>query len=81
MYFVIYKEDWGGLGRRAHVFSMMYEFFVGFVVGLGVSWTRRKTLPVCDVACQVEPPPPSKPVAIPERKVRGVPELMHFWDF
>ena len=79
MYFVIYKEDWGGLGGRGHVFSMMYEFIVGFVVGLGVSWTRRK-VPLCDVACQIEPPPPSKPVAIPERKLRGIPELANFWD-
>ena len=60
---------------------MMYEFFVGFVAGLGVSWIR--TSKKCDVACQVEPPPPTKPVAIPGpvRKLRGIPELMHFWEF
>ena len=81
MYFVIYKEDWGGLGGRGHVFSMMYEFFVGFVVGLGVSWRRK--LPKCDAACQVEPLSSTKPVAVPGpvRKLRGgVPELVHFWD-
>ena len=79
MYFVIYKEDWGGLGRRGHVFCM-YEFMVGFVVGLGTIWFRKP--PTSDVACQIEPPPPSKPVVIPGpvRKVRGIPELANFWD-
>ena len=62
---------------------MIYEFFVGFVVGLGVSWTRRKTLPMCDVACQVEPLSSTKPVAVPgpvRKRLTGIPELMHFWD-
>jgi hypothetical protein len=81
MYFVIYKEDWGGLGGRAHVFSMMYEFMVGLAIGLGTIWFRKP--PTSDVGCQVESPPPTKPVVIPGpvRNVRGVPELMHFWDF
>ena len=57
---------------------MMYEFFVGLAMGLGTVWFRKST--TCDVACQVEPPPPTKPVAVPERKLRGIPELANFWD-
>jgi hypothetical protein len=35
------------------------------------------------VACQVEPPPMTKPIVIPgptRKRLTGIPELAHFWD-
>jgi hypothetical protein len=57
----------------------MYEFMVGLAMGLATIWFR--TSPTCDAACQVEPPPPTKPLAIPvPTRLKGIPELAHFWD-
>ena len=56
----------------------MYEFIVGFIIGLGTVWFRKSKK--SDAACQVEPPAPSKPVAIPPQRLKGIPELAHFWD-
>jgi hypothetical protein len=78
----VYTEDTGGLGKRGHVFCMMYEFFIGFVAGIGIAWVRKPSK--CDMACQVEPPPlPTKPVVIPgptRKRLKGIPELANFWD-
>jgi hypothetical protein len=59
----------------------MYEFIAGFIIGLGTIWIPKS--PKRDAECQVEPSPPSKPVAIqgPARqRLKGIPELAHFWD-
>jgi hypothetical protein len=56
----------------------MYEFIVGFVFGIGTVWLRKSR--TYDVACQVNPPPLTKPVSIPRKRMTGIPELAHFWD-